>query len=311
MGRRVTDTGAVFDEQNKSATSLVSNLTTFEQATKVLSSQFQSIETGLLQAFGPLLGGLVGGIQTSFGAGGTLAVALGKAPGLTAGLITAGLAGKYLFTEAKNVAIIAAGTALGQRGMIGKLGGLMGAGKKGLGFAGKGLGVIGGGAAVLGGASQAATAETTGGKALGVGSSILGGALAGASLGKFLGPYGALIGGGVGGLLGVAGLLMNDNKRQFGGSMNEGQTYLVGEKGPELVTAGTKSTVTANQDLQKTFDTSALETKMAAMSTELNNANKALANMVNGVNTLVAVESRALKAVETTARKDRNQVGLV
>jgi len=311
LGRRVTDTGAVFDEQNKSATSLVSNLTTFEQATKVLSSQFQSIETGLLQAFGPLLGGLVGGIQTSFGAGGTLAVALGKAPGLTAGLITAGLAGKYLFTEAKNVAIIAAGTALGQRGMIGKLGGLMGAGKKGLGFAGKGLGVIGGGAAVLGGASQAATAETTGGKALGVGSSILGGALAGASLGKFLGPYGALIGGGVGGLLGVAGLLMNDNKRQFGGSMNEGQTYLVGEKGPELVTAGTKSTVTANQDLQKTFDTSALETKMAAMSTELNNANKALANMVNGVNTLVAVESRALKAVETTARKDRNQVGLV
>jgi hypothetical protein len=50
---------------------------------------------------------------------------------------------------------------------------------------------------------------------------------------------------------------------------------------------------------------------MAAMSTELNNANKALASMVNGVNTLVAVESRALKAVETTARKDRNQVGLV
>ena len=93
--------------------------------------------------------------------------------------------------------------------------------------------------------------------------------------------------------------------------MDEGKTYLVGEKGPEVVTVGAKSTVTANQDLQKTFDTSALETKMAAMSTELNNANKALASMVNGVNTLVAVESRALKAVETTARKDRNQVGLV
>ena len=187
LGRRVTDTGAVFDEQNKSATSLVSNLTTFEQATKVLSSQFQSIETGLLQAFGPALGGLVGGIQTTFGAGGALATALGKAPALTAELITAGLAGKYLFTEGKNVAIIAAGTALGQRGMIGKLGGLMGAGKKGLGIAGKGLGVLGGGAAVIGGAAQASTAETTSGKALGLGSSILGGALAGASLGKILG----------------------------------------------------------------------------------------------------------------------------
>jgi hypothetical protein len=50
---------------------------------------------------------------------------------------------------------------------------------------------------------------------------------------------------------------------------------------------------------------------MASLVTEMNSANKTLTSMVNGVNTLVAVESRALKAVETTARKDRNQVGLV
>ena len=93
--------------------------------------------------------------------------------------------------------------------------------------------------------------------------------------------------------------------------MEGGQTYLVGERGPELITAGTNSTVTANTDLKSTFDTTALETKMAGMITELNSANKTLTSMVNGVNTLVAVESRALKAVETTARKDRNQVGLV
>jgi hypothetical protein len=98
---------------------------------------------------------------------------------------------------------------------------------------------------------------------------------------------------------------------QFGGNMDAGKTFLVGESGPEMITSGTKSTVTANQDLKDTFDTTALETKMASMTTELNNANKALTSMVNGVNTLVAVESRALKAVETTARKDRNQVGLV
>ena len=311
LGRRVTDTGAVFDEQNKSATSLVRNLTTFEQATKVLSSQFQSIETGLLQAFGPLLGGLVGGIQTTFGAGGTLAVALGKAPGLTAGLITAGLAGKYLFTEAKNVMIIAAGTALGQRGMLKSLGGMLGAGKKGLGFAGKGLGVLGGGAAVLGGAAQASTGETRGEKALGLGSSVLGGALAGASYGKIFGLPGLAVGAGLGGLVGLAGLMMNDNKRAFGGGMDAGKTYLTGERGPELVTAGTKSTVTTNNDLMRTFDTSALESKMATMNMELGNANKALANVVNGVNTLVAVESRALKAVEKTARKDVNQIGMV
>ena len=93
--------------------------------------------------------------------------------------------------------------------------------------------------------------------------------------------------------------------------MNEGETYLVGENGPEIVTAGTSSTVTANKDLKDTFDTAALETKMSSMITELNSANKTLTNMVNGVNTLVAVESRALKAVEKTARKDVNQIGIV
>ena len=141
------------------------------------------------------------------------------------------------------------------------------------------------------------------------------GGLVGAGLGGLLGliggPGGALLGAGLGSMAGQYVGGMFGGERAFGGGMDAGKTYLTGERGPELITAGTKSTVTANQDLQKTFDTSALETKMAAMSTELNNANKALASMVNGVNTLVAVESRALKAVETTARKDRNQVGLV
>ena len=312
LGRRIVDVDGVFQEQSKSATSLVSNLTSFEQATKVLSSQFQGIETGLLSAFGPALGGLVGGLQTILGGAGGIATTLGKAPALTAGLIAAGLAGKFLFNYGSQVAIVAAGTAIGTSKLATSIGGLKTLGGRGAKGLGKGLGVIGGGAAVLGGSAQAATADTTGGKALGVGSSILGGALAGASLGKFLGPYGALIGGGIGGLIGLAGLAMNDTKpRAFGGGMDAGQTYLTGERGPELITAGTSSTVTANSDLKNTFNTEALEMKLNSTVSELNAANKTLTNMVNSVNTLVAVESRALKAVETTARKDRNQVGMV
>ena len=99
--------------------------------------------------------------------------------------------------------------------------------------------------------------------------------------------------------------------KQFGGSMAGGVPHLVGEAGPEIVTTKSTSMVTSNTDLAKTFNTQELENKMIAMVTELNAANKTLSDMVNGVNTLVAVESRALKAVETTARKDRNQVGLV
>jgi hypothetical protein len=123
------------------------------------------------------------------------------------------------------------------------------------------------------------------------------------------GAPGAIIGGLLG--AGYGAIKAYDGKRAFGGPMDAGSTYLTGERGPELVTAGKSSTVTANNDLQKIFNTEALEAKMNTMVTALNTANQSLTNMVNGVNTLVAVEGRALKAVETTARKDRNQVGLV
>jgi len=313
LGRRIVDVDGAFADQNAQATSLVKNLTTFEQASKVLSSQFQQIETGLLQAFGPALGGLIGGIQNIMGGTGGIATALAKAPYLTASLFTAGLAGKFLFNKAAQIGIIAAGTRLGTAHIM--PGGLSAGGlaRKGAGLAGKGVGAAAGLGLGVGGVAMAGSAETAGGKALGMLSGTAGGAITGATIGSVIPGLGTAAGAIIGGLIGLgsSAFAASQNQRAFGGPMDEGKTYLVGEKGPEVVTAGTKSTVTANQDLKNTFNTEALEAKMATMTTELNNANKALANMVNGVNTLVAVESRALKAVETTARKDRNQVGLV
>jgi hypothetical protein len=309
LGRRVTDTGAVLDEQQASVSSLTQNLTTFEQASKVLASQFQSIETGLLSAFGPTLGGLVGGMQSVFGAGGAVATMLAKAPGATAGILLAGLGGKYLLDFGQQVAAITAGTFAGFKmaggGGPGGLFGKGGAGRKGLGMAGKGVGILGGVGLAAGGAAQASTAETAGGKTMGVLSSVAGGALAG----SMFGLPGAVIGGGLGLATGLLGLAMN--KRQFGGGMDAGKTYLTGEAGPEMITTGTSSAVTANNDLQKIFNTEALESKMNSMVSALNTANASLTNMVNGVNTLVAVEGRALRAVEKTARKDPNQIGIV
>ena len=311
MGRRVTDSGAVFDEQNKSATSLVRNLTSFEQATKVLASQFQGIETSLLKSFGPALGGLINGLQVILSGAGSIATMLGKAPALTAGLITAGLAGKFLFNYATQVAIVAAGTRIGNSDMLKSLGAFRQGLTTGAGGVGRGLGVLGGAGAVLGGAAQAGTAETGAGQFMGLGTSVLGGALAGASFGKILGLPGAVVGALLGGAIGTAGLLMNDNTRQFGGGMDAGKTYLTGEAGPELITTREQSVATANRDLRETFSTEALEGKMSSMVTAMTEANKTFANVASGVNTLIAVESRALKAVETTARKDRNQIGLV
>ena len=137
------------------------------------------------------------------------------------------------------------------------------------------------------------------------------GTLAGTALGAFFGPLGMMAGGAIGGMAGDALGGMFGGGKAFGGGMDAGKTYLTGERGPEMITAGTSSTVTANNDLKNTFDTEALESKLNSAVMELNTANKTLTSMVNGVNTLVAVESRALKAVEKTARKDVNQIGMV
>jgi len=310
LGNRIVDVNGVFQEQEQSVSSLVGNLTSFEQATKVLSSQFQGIETGLLKAFGPALGGLVGGLQSILGGAGGIATALGKAPGLTAGLITAGLAGKFLFGYASQIAIVAAGTRIGSSDMLKSLTGFKAGLGKGMAGAGKGVGAAGGIGLGIGGAAQAYSSDTAGGKALGIGSSVLGGALTGAMIGGLPGAIVGAIGGlAVGGISAMAGA--DIKPRAFGGGMDAGKTYLTGERGPEMITAGTSSTVTANSDLKSTFNTEALEMKLNSTVSELNAANKTLTNMVNSVNTLVAVESRALRAVETTARKDRNQVGMV
>ena len=309
LGRRIVDVDGVFQELKPGATDLVKNITTFEQASKVLSAQFQGIETGLLRAFGPALGRLVGGIQELFTGGGKIATMLKDSPALTAGLLAGALTGKFLFDKAAQIGIIAAGTRLGTAHIAGgrTMGALAKSGVKG------GAGVVGGLGLAAGGVGLAATAESTAGKAAGVGMSAAGGALTGAMIGSVVPVIGTAVGAAIGGALGAGSALFaaSQNKRAFGGPMDEGRTYLVGERGPEMVTAGTSSTVTANQDLKSTFDTASLETKMASLVTEMNSANKTLTSMVNGVNTLVAVESRALKAVETTARKDRNQVGLV
>ena len=327
LGRRIVDVDGVFQEQSKSATSLVSNLTSFEQATKVLSSQFQGIETALLQSFGPALGGLVGGIQSAFGAGGTVAKALAGAPGLTASLFLGGLIGKVLFGPAVQVLTTAKGVAMGIRMSGG--GGMMSSllGGKGKGAIGPNMPVKGGrfGQFARSGVGRGGGGTGEGMNALGAYSSLsdddktndasgfgtIAGTVLGGALGLLAGPGGALLGASLGGMAGGAIGGMFGGKRAFGGGMDAGKTYLTGERGPEMITAGTSSTVTANSDLKNTFNTEALEMKLNSTVSELNAANKTLTNMVNSVNTLVAVESRALKAVETTARKDRNQVGMV
>ena len=318
LARRITDVDSIFAEQGKTADRLTQGLTTFEDASKRISGQFQQIETGLLAGFGPALGGLSQATQFLMKGVGSLVAGIAQVPALTGTAIAGVLAGKFLLDKAGQTAVVFTGTlgalkaaGMGSPGMLGNL------------FGGKG------GKRVAGAARFAGTRLLPGlGAAIGITSSAgqlmnkdksddsagIGG-LVGAGLGGLIGllggPAGAMIGASLGSMAGQYVGGMFGGGKAFGGGMDAGKTYLTGERGPELITTGTKSTVTTNEDLKSTFDTTALETKMVSLVSEMSSANKTLTNMVNGVNTLVAIEGRSLKAVETTARKDRNQVGLV
>ena len=319
LARRINDVDSIFAEQGETADRLTQGLTTFEDATKRIASQFQQIETGLLAGFGPALGGL-SNLTQDFGKGiGTLVATVAKSPAASATALSALLAGKFLFSRGEQILITAAGVKLGMTdaGFFKNLMNVGGrAGRFGLTRA---LPAVG---AVAGVASSTSMLFSDDEEQKRKGLFGLGGAAAGAATGAILGSVipglgttiGALIGAGLGSIggqfAGGAGRERREGK-QFGGGIDAGKTYLVGEAGPELITPGSKSTVVANQDLKATFDTEALENKMSDLVTQMSNANTTLTNMVNGVNTLVAIEGRSLKAVETTARKDRNQIGIV
>lgn len=316
LSESILDTGEVQKQQQKSGTELVKGLTTFEQASKVLASQFQQIETSLLQAFGPALGGFINMTQSAFGAGGSIATSMAKAPYATAMALGGLLVGKFLFNKAAQIGIIAAGTAIGtgkglggiMRGLGMKGGGRMagaaaGAGKFGLTRALPGVGAaFGVGTSMM----QVMDKDKTNDKA-GIGG-LIGGGLGGL-LGLIGGPGGALLGASLGSMAGQFIGSQFDGK-YAGGELPSGQTVLVGEKGPELVTSQSKGMVTSNSDLGN-LNFRPLETKMASMVSELNNANKTLTNMVNGVNTLVAVSGEQLKTNKDSLRTAKNMSGNV
>ena len=312
VGKRLMDLDAVLKEQRQAGDELTTGLTQFEDASKRASAAVQSLETGFLSAVGSFIGDSASGVNS--GLTGLSKAVLGLPVGIQASLfgisklLQGGLA--LLRDTAPTFAAVYGGTlAANQKLGIGKMlsmaggtfKGTFGGGPAGLG--GKllrGTGAVGAGIGAVGAVKGLLDDDPSNNLA-----SIL--TLVGTGAGALLGgPVGAALGGMAGG---AAGSFFEG--RQFGGGMDGGQSYLVGEAGPEMVVPGTKSSVVANNDLKSTFDTEALEAKMSNMVSELNAANKTLSDMVNGVNTLVAIEGRSLKAVESTSRKVGGQVGLV
>lgn len=317
LGATALDLNSVLAEQAALSPKLTQGLTTFQDATKRLSGQFQKIETGLLASFGPALGGFVTGLQGIMGGLGNIANILAGIPALTGTALASIIVGRYMFDKATQIGIIAAGTAIGTgklTGLLGRVGGAAGAaGKFGLTRALPAAGAVLG----IGSSAGMLMDEDKSNDAAGKGG--LAGAAAGAALGAAIGSIvpglgtvvGGLIGAGLGSFGGQAVGGMFGGEKAFGGPLDTGRSYLVGEKGPELITTGTSSTVTANDDLKETFNTETLEKHLASISSGITAANKIHNTALETLNTSNIINNKTRLAAETSARKDRNQVGIV
>ena len=312
LARRINDVDSIFGEQAETADRLTQGLTTFEDASKRIAGQFQQIETGLLAGFGPALGGFAQATQFLMKGVGGLVAGIAQVPALTGTAIAGLLAGKFLFSRADQTAIVAAGTAIGTGGGLSKLAqglGLKGAGKK-LGGLGASRIIPGLGAAV-GVGSSAAMLGNEDTRTQGIAG--LSGAALGALIGSIIPGVGTVVGGlvgaGIGSIVGQgAGAMIAS--RQTGTSGATGQLF---EPADSIIKVheGERVLNTAETNAVNNFSTAELEAKMANMVNALTEANKNLNNMTTGVNTLIAVESRNLKATEKIARKNNDQIGIV
>ena len=140
--------------------------------------------------------------------------------------------------------------------------------------------------------------------------------LSGAALGALIGSIipgvgtvvGGLVGAGIGSIVGQVGGAIAS--RQTGTSGATGQLF---EPADSIIKVheGERVLNTAETKAVNNFSTAELEAKMSNMVNALTEANKNLHNMTTGVNTLIAVESRNLKATEKIARKNNDQIGIV
>jgi hypothetical protein len=309
LGRRLVDVNAVLGEQGAESDKLTKGLTQFQEASKRASSAVQSVETAFLSMTGNLLGDATSAINVGLTGFSKFLLTL---PGeVAAPLYGLGKMFQYglglLRDTGPTYLAVRAGVAAGMHGAGGirsMMGGAKGFAKAGAGFMGKGIGV---GAGLMGagyfGNMAGKKGATAGEKTAGV----LGSAASGALAGAMFGPWGALIGGGIGAAYG--GYKALSGKRAFGGGMDAGKSYLVHKN--EMITPDTSSTVTAKKDVKELLNTETMEKHLALISIHLAEGNKVRSTSLNALNTSNMINNKTRIATENSARKDRNQVGLV
>jgi len=296
-------------QQMASGDGLTSQIGITEESFRQFKSSIEGLQTGFLQSFGPnfagFLGNITGGLDKTTTAINSMAI---NSPIQTGLAVASAQALKYSVNYAKEIGIIAAGTAIGTKGLSGRMGQMAGsmgrfAGRLGVGSIGLGLG--------LGAGQFAEQSESLGGRALGV----AGAAASGAMIGSVIPGVGTLVGAGLGGLYGLA-RAIDLPERAAGGPLVANQMALVGERGPELFlpsSSGQVSPLTSSNGKSSTT-VSASETaknsKFNEVLSEQTASFKQFANisamMEKHLNTLVGISAKTEKNTETSTRRLAN-----
>ena len=299
----ITDLTALQLERARVEGGATGEIIELQESFRRFKAQIEGVQTTLLQQTLPTLAqgfGMSARTLDTFGEAITK-FGLDYPKTLTAAVIGAqGL--KYGVNLAKEIGIITAGVRL----------------------AGLGGNVIGRTASVAGAAGRTALrAAPVAGAAIGVGTNafelmddnpdnnkraILGliGATAGGLLGLIGGPMGVAIGATIGSAAGNA-LGSMIEPRALGGDVMSGQSYLVGERGPELFSPNQDGAITSNADLAlQTAEMSKLSTQFGTQNDTFKQFVEMSTKMEKHLNTLVGINARTETHTGSAAKRLAN-----
>ena len=295
-----------------------------QESFRQFKTAIEGFSTSALQTFGAGFPVLLTAINQSTKISAQALIEFQKAfPEIAAGIAVFGAAAQYIYPEAKQIMIIAAGTQLGNAKLITnftKFATVLGRGLMPLATIAAGIIAVGLALKNLGILSDPTASSEDKTKAGTKLAAQVGGALIGRQIGMAAGAFGGPLGMALGAIAGnyVGGMLgeVFSEKRQYGGPLMSGQTALVGERGPELFqpnTAGriepmlvTKSATGVN--VSPTAQTgSEMTATMSKYMAETTNAYKAVADasskMERHLNTLVGISAKMEKNTGTATRK--------
>lgn len=321
---KFADLDEITKQQLTGAQGLGRELILTQESFRQFKSAIEGFSTTALQTFGAGFPALLSGINQTTKVSAQALIAFQKSfPEMAAGIAVFGAAAQFIYPEAKQIAIIAAGTAAGNM----KLGGfikdtarVLGAGLRPLATIAAGITAVGLAASNIGVLADPNASSQDKSKAGTKLAAQVGGALIGRQIGMAAGAFGGPLGMALGAIAGnyVGGILgeMFSEKRAYGGGLMAGQTALVGERGPELFQpnqAGriepmlVKKSATGVDVAQVGQTGSEMTATMSKYMADTTNAYKAFADasakMEKHLNTLVSISAKNEKNTGVAMRK--------